>query len=78
MFNTTPLVAIVGSCLVVLLDVWFGIHDFVLLGNEMWFVIMKTTKLTKHLGGLVGWEHLHGELLGTATQGTKRLDRFLV
>jgi hypothetical protein len=34
--------------------------------------------LMKHLGGLVGWEHLHGELVGSATHGTKRSDRFLV
>jgi hypothetical protein len=30
MFNTTPFIAIVGSCLIVLLDAWFGIHDYVL------------------------------------------------
>jgi hypothetical protein len=44
----------------------------------MCFVIMKTTMLMKHLGGLVGWERLHGELVGSATHGTKRSDRFLV
>jgi hypothetical protein len=44
----------------------------------MCFAIMKKTMLTKHLGGLVGWERLHGELVGTAAQGTKRSDRFLV
>jgi hypothetical protein len=32
----------------------------------------------KHLGGLVGWERLHGELVWTPAQGTKRSDRFLV
>jgi hypothetical protein len=44
----------------------------------MCFAIMKTTMLMKHLGGLVGLERLHGELVGTAAQGTKRPDRFLV
>jgi hypothetical protein len=44
----------------------------------MCFAIMKTNMLMKHLGGLVCWERLHGELVGTAAQGTKRSNRFLV
>jgi hypothetical protein len=44
----------------------------------MCFAIMKTTILMKHLDGLVCWERLHGKLVGTAAQGTKRSDRFLM
>jgi hypothetical protein len=43
-----------------------GLGFMIMCSEEMKgvFFIMKTTKLMKHLGGLVGWERLHGEFGG--------------